>query len=163
MPPEKIVYKGSTASPEGAADRTSATPTTTDKDLIMKHHGHAPSNNRGGRKRSATHQDNSTRTLNQRILPSQQLTTLQSDHTNTRSAPHGEKACIISTHPKPAHSNVAMVLSNHAICSATIHIISLRREHRARPTPYEKIRAKSISTTQYPRFQNDTGLLASCR
>ena len=100
--PGKIVCEVSTASPECTADWTSAKPTTNDKDLNTKHHDHAPSTNRGGRKRSATYKDYPMRTR---------------DHTNYHNGNNqgqnytGGKARIIPTHPKPSYSNVAMILS----------------------------------------------------
>jgi hypothetical protein len=56
-------------------------------------------------------------TPDKRLLPSQQLTTVQSDHTNHHTGNNqgqhytGGKACIIPTHPTHAHSNVAMIRS----------------------------------------------------
>ena len=117
MSPRNLVSEGSTASTECTVDRTRDNPNTNDKDYNMKHHDHASSTIRRGRKRSATNRDQPTRTWDQHPISSQQLMTVQSDHTNDHPGTGqgqdytGKRARIIPSHPTSVHPNVAMTLS----------------------------------------------------
>ena len=152
--PGKIVCEVSTASPECTADWTSAKPTTNDKDLNTKHHDHAPSTNRGGRKRSATYKDYPMRTR---------------DHTNYHTGNNqgqnytGGKARIIPTHPKPSYSNVAMILSPTTQIAQPPSISSASDMNTAQDQ-YHTTNSEQ-NQSQYHNIQDSdmTGSLASCR
>ena len=156
--PRNLVSEGSTASTEYTVDRTRDKPITNDKDHNMKHHDHASSTIRRGRKRSATNRDQPTRTWDQHPLSSQQLMTVQNDHTidhpgTGQGQNHTmERARIIPSHPTSSHPNVAMTLSPTTPIAKSPSILTASDMNTEQDQYHTTHSEQNHLTSQYSRF-----------